>query len=50
MKKKKKKKKKKRNRNDYQYCLVYNAIVYPKDSDGMANIVDPDQNAPLGAV
>ena len=22
----------------------------PKDADGMANSVDPDQNAPLGAV
>ena len=24
--------------------------MYPKDADGMANSVDPDQTAPLGAV
>ena len=25
-------------------------VMHPKDADGMANSVDPDQTAPLGAV
>ena len=28
----------------------YNVGMCPKDADGMANSVDPDQTAPLGAV
>ena len=31
-------------------CLVYNKVMCLKDADGMANSVDPDQTAPLGAV
>ena len=27
-----------------------NAVMHPKDADGMANSVDPDQTAPQGAV
>ena len=30
--------------------LVYNGVKSPKDADGMANSVDPDQTAALGAV
>ena len=30
-------------------CL-YNGVMHPKDADGIANSVDPDQTAPLGAV
>ena len=26
--------------------LFYNTIMHPKDADGMANSVDPDQTAP----
>ena len=29
---------------------LYYRVMYPKDPDGMANSVDPDQTAPLGAV
>ena len=25
-------------------------VMHPKDAEGIANSVDPDQNAPLGAV
>ena len=28
----------------------YHRVMSPKDADGMANSVDPDQTAPLGAV
>ena len=27
-------------------CWFYNVVMHPKDADGMANIVDPDQTAP----
>ena len=27
-------------------CLVYNAVMHPKDTDEMANSGDPDQTAP----
>ena len=29
---------------------LYHRVMSPKDADGMANNVDPDQTAPLGAV
>ena len=29
---------------------LYHRVLHPKDADGMANSVDPDQTAPLGAV
>ena len=29
---------------------LYHWVMCPKDVDGMANSVDPDQTAPLGAV
>ena len=29
---------------------LYNRVMSPNDADGMANSVDPDQTAPLGAV
>ena len=29
---------------------LYRRVMSPKDADGMANSVDPDQTAPLGAV
>ena len=29
---------------------LYYRVMSPNDADGMANIVDPDQTAPLGAV
>ena len=29
---------------------LYHRVMSPKDTDGMANGVDPDQTAPLGAV
>ena len=29
---------------------LYHRVMSPKDADGMANSVDPDQTAPLGAV
>ena len=29
---------------------LYPRVMSPKDADGMANSVDPDQTAPLGAV
>ena len=29
---------------------LYHRVMRPKDADGMANIVDPDQTAPPGAV
>ena len=29
---------------------LYHRVVSPNDADGMANNVDPDQTAPLGAV
>ena len=29
---------------------IYHRVVSPNDADGMANSVDPDQTAPLGAV
>ena len=29
---------------------LYDRATSPKDVDGMANSVDPDQTAPLGAV
>ena len=28
----------------------YGAVLCPKDADGMANSVDPDQTAPWGTV
>ena len=28
----------------------YHRVMSPNDADGMANSVDPDQTAPLGAV
>ena len=33
-------------------CMMwlYHRVMSPKDADGMANSVDPDQTAPLGAV
>ena len=30
--------------------LLYHEVVSPKDADGMANSVDPDQTAPVGAI
>ena len=30
--------------------LLYHRVMCPNDADGMANSVDPDQTAPLGAV
>ena len=27
-----------------------NAVMHPKDADGMANSVDPDQTSPLGTL
>ena len=29
---------------------LYRRLMSPNDADGMANSVDPDQTAPLGAV
>ena len=29
---------------------LYQRVMSPNDADGMANSVDPDQTAPLGAV
>ena len=29
---------------------LYHRVTSPNDADGMANSVDPDQTAPLGAV
>ena len=29
---------------------LYHRVMSPKDADGMANSVDPDQTAPLGAL
>ena len=29
---------------------LYHRVKNPNDADGMANSVDPDQTAPLGAV
>ena len=29
---------------------LYYTVMHPKDADGIANSVDPDQTAPLGAV
>ena len=29
---------------------LYNRVMSPDDADGMANSVDPDQTAPVGAV
>ena len=29
---------------------LYDEVMSPNDADGMANSVDPDQTAPLGAV
>ena len=29
---------------------LYRKVMRPNDADGMANSVDPDQTAPLGAV
>ena len=29
---------------------LYHRVRSPNDADGMANTVDPDQTAPLGAV
>ena len=29
---------------------LYHRLLSPNDADGMANSVDPDQTAPLGAV
>ena len=28
---------------------LYNRVMSPNDADGMANSIDPDQTAPLGA-
>ena len=41
--------------NDYHYCPKYgtvwfyndNAVMHPKDANGMDNSVNPDQSAPL---
>ena len=33
----------------FEQC-VYHRVMSQKDADGMANSVDPDQTAPLGAV
>ena len=30
--------------------LIDDGLMCPEDADGMANSVDPDQTAPLGAV
>ena len=30
--------------------ILFSAVMHLKDSKGMANSVDPDQTAPLGAV
>ena len=29
---------------------LYHRVMNPNDADGIANSVDPDQSAPLGAV
>ena len=29
---------------------LYHRVMSPNDADGMANSVDPDQTAPVGAV
>ena len=29
---------------------LYHRVMSPNDADGMANSVDPDQTAPLGAI
>ena len=42
--------------NNYRKCpknetaLFHNAVMSPKEVDGAANSVDPDQTAPSGAV
>ena len=38
--------------NHSKICTVwlYHRVMSPNDADGMANSVDPDQTAPLGAV
>ena len=35
-----------------KFCTrwLYHSVMSPNDADGMANSVDPDQTAPLGAV
>ena len=35
---------------DHCLSFYYHRVMSPHDADGMANSVDPDQTAPLGAV
>ena len=37
-------------RPDNGAAWIYDAVMYPKDEDEMANSVNPDQTAPFGAV
>ena len=57
LKKKKKKKKWDTDSNNFviylslkRKSLALHAVMHPKDADGIANSVDSDQTAPLGAV
>ena len=34
----------------FEPMWLYHRVMSPNDADGMANSVDPDQTAPLGAV
>ena len=34
----------------FELLWLYHRVMSPNDADGMANSVDPDQTAPLGAV
>ena len=33
----------------FRHAVLENAIIRPKDADGIANSVGPDQTAPFGA-
>ena len=39
-----------RNHSKIWTMWLYHRVMSPNDADGMANSVDPDQTAPLGAV
>ena len=38
------------NPHKFEQKRLYHRVMCPKGADGMANSVDPDQTAPLGAV
>ena len=38
------------NHSKIRTMWLYHRVMSPNDADGMANSVDPDQTAPLGAV